>query len=200
MKPTTTQKDLKEKYMQIIREEVWKGSSSMQKYAEKNAAYIVPLANGDITDIDKPRIETSFCFGYGQNGVSTEEDYRAAADTMKYADTHKEYFMKENLKGIDEMITDLSDPNTKVYKHLHYCGQESGSKLKGITLAGWAHSAEYEPWRYSNLKDFEEVSQEERNALITGYQEVRKAFEKRLHTYLKRYGLSKLKTWTYLVD
>ena len=25
-------------------------------------------------------------------------------------------------------------------------------------------------------------------------------FEKRLHTYLKRYGLSKLHTWTYLVD
>lgn len=35
MKTTTMQKDLKEKYMQIIRDEVWKSSVSMQKYADK---------------------------------------------------------------------------------------------------------------------------------------------------------------------
>ena len=31
-------------------------------------------------------------------------------------------------------------------------------------------------------------------------EEVKKAFIKRLNTYLKKYGLSKLHTWTYLVD
>lgn len=51
------------------------------------------------------------------------------------------------------------------------------------------------------LKHFiRKATKEDLEKYITGLLVVRKEFIKRLNTYLKKYGLSKLKTWTYLVD
>ena len=50
------QKELKEKYMDIIRAEVWQNSERMQEYARKECEYVVELSNGNIIDIEKPRI------------------------------------------------------------------------------------------------------------------------------------------------
>lgn len=36
--------------------------------------------------------------------------------------------------------------------------------------------------------------------LIDGYKTVKTAFVKRLNTYLKRYGMSKVEAWSYLRD
>lgn len=36
--------------------------------------------------------------------------------------------------------------------------------------------------------------------LIAGYEEVKTEFIKRLNSYLKRYGMSKVETWSYLMD
>jgi hypothetical protein len=49
-------------------------------------------------------------------------------------------------------------------------------------------------------KKGEQLTQDEINRIIEGFQEVKKAFTKRLNTYLKRYGLTKVHSWTYLSD
>ena len=36
--------------------------------------------------------------------------------------------------------------------------------------------------------------------ILSVYEYEKAKFEKRLNAYLKKYGLSKLKTWSYLVD
>ena len=36
--------------------------------------------------------------------------------------------------------------------------------------------------------------------ILSVYEHEKAKFEKRLNTYLKKYGLSKLKTWSYLID
>ena len=196
---TTDQDALKKAYMDIICNEVWT-SPRMQEYARKEAAYIVPLDNGDITDIDKPSIETSFCFGYGYCGVSTQEDEDRASKAEQTARTDQDYFIRENMKDIDGWIEALQSDEYYFYKFVKYSGQPDTSHLKGISYCRLGNTPEYNPSHWSGLRSLEKLTDNEKAALLTGYQEVKKAFMKRLNTYLKRYGLSKLNTWTYLSD
>lgn len=195
------QKELTERYMSIICADVWK-DQHMQEYARKSLGYVVELANGDITDIDKPRIETSFCFGFGMYGIDPNGEGQERASKMEHhARTDQTYFINENLKDINSMIEALKDSDKYTfYKYLHYYGQPDGSKLKAVSYCRYFDRVEHNPGRWSNCRELEELTEEERAALLAGYEEVKKAFVKRLNTYLKRYGLSKLNTWTYLVD
>lgn len=193
------QKSLKEKYMDIISKEVW-SDKKMQDYCRKKAAYIVELENGDLAEIEKPSIETNFCFGHGYCGVSTEEEEKTAYRNEHYARTNENYFLEQNLKGLDEYINLLKDNDNHVYKRVHYTTSPDNSKLKSFIYSDRWNTPENTPERFFGCRNIEELTKQERQSLLTGYEEVRKAFEKRLHTYLKRYGLSKLNTWTYLVD
>ena len=74
------------------------------------------------------------------------------------------------------------------------------SIFKSFRITRLGNNPEYAPGYWSNLRDLEMLTKEERQELVKGYEEVRKAFIKRLNTYLKRYGLSKVRTWTYLSD
>ena len=185
------QKALKEKYMDIIANEVWKKSPKMIDYAKKTLAYIVELDNGDIYEIEKPRIETRFCFGAGYNGISTNEDWENASSMAEHARTSREYFIEENLKDINDTIASLKDTRWDISKRVKYIGCSADCKLKAIEY----HHA----WETEGSK-LDLISERERKALIAGYEEVKKAFIKRLNTYLKRYGLSKAHSWTYLSD
>lgn len=189
--PVDRQKELKEAYRQYV-SEYWK-DEKMIDHCMKTAAYIVELENGDITEIDKPSIETHFCFGYGMNGVSSEGDYEEAAETMRAAEKSTEYFISENMRGLNDYIETLKDESIRAYKYVHYCGN-CNIHLKGIGFYRYYETPA------SNLKDCQELTDNERKVLIAGYEEVKKSFQKRLDTYLKKYGLSKLHTWTYLRD
>ncbi len=195
-----TQKELKNRYMDIIRTDVWADSESMQKYAEKQFYVGVELDNGDLYVIDKPSIKKDFCFGYGMYGCDWDNDYDRAAKMMQHAQTNEDYFINENLSEINRRITELQDDRYEAYKYLNYCSQPSGSKLKAYTLCHLCDNPEYNPGRWSNLKDLEKMTEDEINALVNGYEEAKTMFTKRLNTYLKRYGLSKLNVWTYLRD
>ena len=185
------QKQLKDEFKTILEKEVWPKSPKMVDYCVKKAAYIVELDNGDFMEIDKPSIETDFCFGYGMYGVSTDEDYKGAESMRNYAKTNENYFLQENLKGIDGMIKQLEGDDLTAYKRLHYYGQKEGSKLKSINFCRYWESPE---------NGWERLTDAEKKAIVEGCKIVRAQFEKRLHTYLKKYGTSKLHTWTYLVD
>lgn len=195
-----TQKEIKSRYMDIIRTDVWADSERMQKYAEKQFYVGVELANGDLYVIDKPNIKKDFCFGYGMYGSDMNNDYERAAKMMNHAQTSEDYFIKENLDEFNHRIETLKDERYEAYKYLHYCGQPIGSKLKGYTVCHVCDNPEYEPGRWSNLREVEKLTNDERAALINGFEQAKEMFTKRLHTYLKRYGLSKLNTWTYLRD
>ena len=59
----------------------------------------------------------------------------------------------------------------------------------------------YHPWDINpNDTTHTVLSRDEINNITAGYEEVEKTFTKRLNTYLKRYGTSKLNVWTYLRD
>lgn len=198
-----TQKELKEKYMNIIKTEVWQDSERMQEYARKQCDYVVELSNGKIIDIEKPRIKKDFCFGMGMYATYTQEEFEAAEDLAENARTNVEYFINENMKQITEKIGYLKealDGKKEVYTYVHYSGQPDNSELVTYSCVGRSGNPEWAPYRWVNLKAVNKLSSDDIQAIIDGLEEVGKKFMKRLNTYLKKYGLEKLNVWTYCRD
>lgn len=201
-----TQKELKEMYMDIIKTEVWPGDEEMQKFEKKKVAYIVELSNGDIVDLEKPNIKKDFCFGAGMYGSCTQEEMNDAENMVGISRTSQDYFKEKNFEQVDRLITALSNclPGSgygmECYTYIHYYGQPDNSKLKGYSVTRLSHNPEYEPGYWSKQRDLKKLSVEDIKLIIEGLKEVRKDFEKRLNTYLKRYGLSKVNSWSYICD
>jgi hypothetical protein len=203
MKEKTDQKKLKEKYMDIICKEVWANTVRMQEFARKKCEYVVELSNGTIIDIDKPSIETNFCFGYGMYARSTDEEVASAEACAEHAKTNAEYFIQENMKQVTDNIVALQEAlvgGKEVYTFIKYCGVPDTSNLMGWKCCRIWENPENEPLQWSNLRTVRKLEKEDIQRIIDGYEEVGKRFQKRLQTYLKKYGLSKLNVWTYLRD
>ena len=187
------QKELKAEYERILASEVWSKSPDMVEYCVKEAAHIVELTDGSIVVIEKPRIKKNFCFGYRDSRYDTEE-YDEANRMAAHASSSTDYFLVENLAAIDDVINHLEGKKRDSWEyHLRvpYSGQPEGSKLKCLQEFYW-HDEHGQ--KYPKLEG------ENRYRVLEGYKAVRASFEKRLHTYLKRYGMSKVNTWSYWVD
>lgn len=192
-----SQKELKQQYAEILAADVWHKDQKMIDYCVKKAALIVELTNGDIVAIEKPEIKKNFCFGYSLSRYDTD-DFDRANEMAEHASKSTKYFLGENLKDIDNMIERLEGKcsdyycrSRQFYLVIGYTGQPEDSKFKQLT--------------YRNKFDEESAGMtvlegENLRRVIEGYKEVRAAFVKRLNTYLKRYGLSKVNTWSYWRD
>lgn len=189
-------------------------SQKMQEFYKKDLEFAVKLGNNYLT-IDKPRIKKDFCFGYGQNGISTKEDIKDACNMARHTRESQEFFINENLE---------------VFYHLTYAIQYHIIKLK----EGWDKAQEFYqknekliPYTFTidtpylvsyynyprvvlefvnwdreqdNRIPKVKATAEDLETILSAYNEVIANFKKRLNTYLKKYGLSKVKSWTYLVD
>lgn len=184
-------KELREQFRQAqaLR---WGKDQKMIDYCCKTAD-IVYQVRGYLAEIEKPSIETSFCFGYGYCGVSTEEDMQDAARMADHARTNEDYFIAENLHGLNGYIEALGDDSYAAYMtgsnelvQLHFCRQWEAEQQKR-----WAENGNY---------TFIELSGDERKEIAGYYGTEKDRFTKRLRTYLKRYGLSKVQSWTFLSD
>ena len=187
-----TMQERKQLFQHILSNEVWKNDTHMVDYCIKESAHIVELQNGDIVTIDRPRIEKDFCFGYSCSSHDTES-FDHAQDMSAHARESTDYFMRQNLKDLDNMIALLEGKQASrfdFYTGTHYTGQPADSKLKQVVqLDRWGEHAGYSL-----------LSESDRAAMLEGYRQVRADFVKRLQTYLKRYGTSKVHSWTYWRD
>lgn len=176
----------------------------MQNFAKKKCAYVVQFSNGDIADIEKPSIKKDFCFGAGSYGTCTNEEMKDAEDMAALARKSEQYFKEQNLKKIDSDIEDLekclSGYEYECYTYTHYMGQPDDSKLKAFTVVKTGYNPEFTPMRWINCKDIKKLGADDIQKIIDGFKEVRKAFEKRINTYLKRYGTTKVNSWSYICD
>lgn len=197
-----TQKELKDLYMEIVKAEVWPKSPKMQEFARKQVGYIIELSNGKIICVDKPSIKKDFCFGYGMYLRSTDEEEDIAFSMAQKAETDPSYFLEQNLRNLNlriEQLRNVVDWQKEVYIYVNYCGQPADSDLVSYRITDTFEGPKLRPecWRYEGLQ---KLGDEDIQRIINGLEEAKKAFEKRLNTYLKKYGLSKLNVWTYLVD
>ena len=178
-------KEVNAKFMEELKL-VWGKNQDMIDYCIKEAFEIVELDNGFIFDIKKPRIETSFCYGYGQFGMSTVDEEEGASEKAR-AVREFENFKNANIKDNFESLL------KRIEKGNYYMVQYTGGK----NLVGIANQSS---WHFDMKDVVGEITDNDRAKIKEACDRAIKRFEKRLETYWKRYGSSKLRVWTYLVD
>lgn len=174
-------------------EKVWHGDVKMVDYCVKQASCVMNL-RGYLVDFDKPRIETRFCFG--EHGY----DYDEVMETCDAASKSEQFFLRRNMEGTDAFrVIGMLDGDTerfwrKAYPILRphrYCGQDDDCRIACIEWTTDASEAYGNPMA---------LTEEEKAGLRQMMEEEQGKFEKRLKAYLKRYGLSKCRYWTYWAD
>jgi len=188
MKITEEQKDeLRREYAKV-----WHDDAKMVDYSVKQASCVINL-RGYLVDYDKPSIETRFCFG--EHGY----DFDEVSETCEAASKSEKYFMRKNMDGTDaKRVIDMLDGAGRCWRKAYpilrphrYCCQDDDCRIAYIEWTADASEAHADPMA---LTDDEKA--ELRQMMV----EEQEKFEKRLKAYLKRYGLSKCRYWTYWAD
>lgn len=152
---------------------------------------LTELTTGEIVEIEKPEIKTTFCFGYGFCGRSSDEEQAEAGEMVMTARKSEKFFISENLKQIDVKIKEAEDETRNGY-------------LLGTGILDGFYTIcfmpEYKHSMYYGDKPHKVISADDRAGYIVALKKCKERFEKRLQTYLKRYGLSKIESWSYLCD
>ena len=178
------QQALKARYAALLAAEVWK-DQKMVDYCVKKTARIVELSDGALICIEKPAIRTRFCFGYHANVHYTEE-ISTAEEAAAHAAKSQEYFKTKNLESMDAMLKALENSETGIRPQ--YTSSPEGTKICALVFP--------EPWE-PLPPGYRRLLSEDREKLREAYRTERGVFAARLDAYLKRYGLSKVETWTY---
>lgn len=181
-------------------------SPHMIKYCVDNLANVAILPNGDIISIDKKSIETSFCFG--ESGY----DFDEAAKMADHARKSTEYFKNENMKHFNKWIDDLEEVKKEtsnyfiLIRDIHYTGQTPDCKLRCLEWVkkwevlecfGGEGCLSEMPGKHIDKLNGRIATSEEIEIILEAYKQARDAHEKKVDTYIKRYGLTKVHSWTY---
>lgn len=178
---------------------IWKDDARMMEYGRKKTSAIRRLSNGGLIDWGKPSIETSFCFGYSG---SDDDD---ANKMVHHAKTNEDYFLNENLKNFNYIIKKIeslgNDEDCSGAKLYIY--RDNYSRADDLNL--WSYAI-LPFWQYNEAKernlylDLQEANAEDIKTILETEKSERTKFEKRLHAYLKKYGLTKVRSWSFWRD
>lgn len=189
---------------------VW-NEQRMIDYCTNKVAAVATLPDGTIITVDKQSIETRFCFG--ESGY----DYDDAVSMAQHARTSQEYFKSENMKVFKRALNDLKEAlngvnNYKVVIYPKtYIDQDNGCKLGYYRLeritdiidacGGSCYMREL-PGKEIKIRDFSGhvATPKEIEIIIDAYEAAAAVHEKKINSYLKRYGTSKVYSWTYWRD
>lgn len=186
---TTSQKELKAQY-RVLMADVWE-DERMIDFCTKNADVIIKFANGFVAEIEKPSIKTHFCFGYRLSSHDTEE-FDNACDMAVYARKSEEYFKEKNLEDLKRTIKNIEECRFTPYFRNHYCSQKNDI-LKGIEWFEYYNEPVSNP-------EYVKLTEADKALLLEAYKVELERFSKRVDTYLKKYGTSKVKSWSYWQD
>ena len=160
-------------------------------YLESKWGLKIPKAK-NLSFTVKYDFKSQFTTGYNYlTPKITEEDYENAAEEMRKA-SEKEVFFAENMR-VFETLEEMINYDGIVYSVNRYDNPDI--KLRSLTN-------DYEERKWGKIWGtvISEITPVDRLMLKKELENQKKKFKKRLETYWKRYGASKLKTWTYLVD
>ena len=169
---------------------VW-GSERMVKHCVDHTLLLFDL-RGKIVTIEKCKVNTHFCFGYSDFDNRSRE---RAEQMSAHARKSEIYFLRQNHKEAKYAwkIARINDKNNIVYAAPNY--SEAGNIIYYIGhMNRWDYECKGLPENGFILTD------EETRAYKLKLAEACKLHQKKLETYLKRHGLSKVETWTYWAD
>ena len=195
---------MKKDELRALFAEIWPRDPRMVDYCVATTASTCTLSNGMILTARKLRIQNRFCFGYSDCGQGPE--YSEAFAKVRNAQ-NESYFMEENLKPYEQQIERI-DAND-VFFYL--------SPVYGPTSPVWELSFRFSRWDFADLVDTEKCkpgtfvethrggmiyipTDDDMKRIRAMFAEAKKAHEKKCRSYLKRYGTSKVKAWTYWLD
>ena len=148
---------------------------------------IVELGNGLLFVLEKPRIKTEFCFGYGQNGVADGKSFCSAVDASDGV-REKQGFVNANLEMFDR------DHGHLLGERLFYFRLRRNGRSNPVGIVR-VSGTEHAYWCRDGV-----VSDGDRKRIVEEVGRMREDFGRRLEAYWRRYGSRCLKSWTYLVD
>ena len=188
-----------EKIKKLI-SEYWK-SERMIKYCLSCLSNELELENGLILNFEKPRIQTHFCYGYSLSNIDTES-YDNANQNVENARKDIINFINENIaySGLQDLYNKLKKAGTVYYSDCNNYGIVSVRSLYD------QNDECYFRYHYGENSDHYKtyitgtLSQSDVQKIIAKVAEELQKFVKRLNTYLKRYGLSKVHSWSYWRD
>ena len=188
---------------------VW-SDDHMTDYCTNKVATMAILPDGGIIAVEKQKINKDFCFG--ESGYDAD-DAEAAA---QHARESKSYFFQQNMKAFSQYINALEESkeeNGNCWLHImdiHYTGQAKDCKIRAFQFARTTEVLEETGPSFLNELFGKQVkirgcnghlaTVEEIDAILEAYREAAKDHEKKVISYLKRYGTSKVNAWTYWRD
>ena len=176
---------------------VWHDDTKMIDYCTKKTSAFVTTDEGYIITFDQPRIQTRFCFGYGYQGAYDSQE--EAADAAASARASETRFVVTNLNDTDahSIMDGIAEDDYELWlSEGAYNTQDDDCKFRHIV---WKRKHGYDPYKHMYKVERMLTDEEVKSIYAVAYEEQVK-FLKRLKTYLKRYGTSKLHTWTYWAD
>ena len=192
--------------------QVWPNNEKWIADKLDDTAELVEISNGLFISIGKRRIETRFCFG--ESGYDADE----AAHEAHVARTSEEYFFNENMREYRRTMEILNTGEHSYVRFMpclinYYTGNSTYRTMKflsvGDVLEALGGSGDLEAIKGTFIPGEQFTSSgtpvyvcndDDIARLRDGYQRAMNAHEKKVRTYLKRYGLSKVHAWTYWRD
>ena len=192
----------KEAYLEAIRG-IYGNDQGMIDWCVKEAQTVVCVA-GRLLPIEKRKVEKRFCFGYSDCGQGP--DYMTATVRADNARNNPEYFKRENLKYYREWLDDIDGFNA-----LSLCPSYGRGPISYLAAYDWwevldsvGGEARMEALKGTTVKvngrEAYILTDKDREIIREAYQQAMKAHEKKLDSYLKRYGTSKIQAWTWWLD
>ena len=177
---------------------VW-NNKGMLDFERKKFSSAIRLENGGILYFEKPTIENKFC--WHDEGPQYEEYKKLHSDE----ELLKAYFKAENLRTYDRALKGLQKLENwegEYYGLTWYIQRENYSgQTEPLNLFRYHAFRECDVNEHPSMYEgAEKMTETDRKAIVKALQHERDKFEKRLDAYLKRYGISKLHTWTYWAD
>jgi hypothetical protein len=148
-----------------------------KKYYTKQNVGAVKI-DGHYYLIKKPSISNRFCFH--DEGPNYEFYKTLTADDNKM----REYFISENESEFTNKLNRIKEGDEVRVKECDYLNQMA------LYIGG----------DYWDRQEGRKATEEEQKLIVEGLQYGLTMFRKRLDSYLKKYGLSKIHTWTYWAD
>lgn len=152
-------------------------------YMRKEHISVMMTEDGLLIPFDKLRIETSFCTGYGYGN-----DYDEAHKIAEIKRTSQDYFKSSNLEGVEREIKSAKEAD-KLYLLTQY--------YFGGVISYVLTDRYFMEYPFDRKKIIREMTPAEKKEYIKHLEFQKENLSKRVDTYLKKYGMSKVRSWTY---
>lgn len=185
----------------VVSQQCEKTGASFAAYLAKSTSNYFTSDDGIVVLFDKPSIQTEFWFG--------EHGSEDLTDEARAAEKSVEFFINENMGGLRtyrrawDNVDEYGHRTPYHYPYIKrgaYSGQSADCALGIIEFGTWNGESQNYRGNLEGDHGFRKLTESETERLKEAEERRDALFLKRLKSYLKRYGLSKVNCRTFWAD